>query len=94
MLENGALAMRYVRLFHERWGADRGPDSELLGTPDIQSLADLQDGLSATQRMRLIPVTRNSAKALLLAGALPYVPLILTKFPLQTVLKMLLRVAA
>jgi hypothetical protein len=92
-LNGGALATRYVRLFHEKWGPDRGPDSELLGTPDIQSLSDLQNSLSATQRMRLVPVTRNSAKALLLAGALPYVPLILTKFPLQTVLKMLLRVA-
>jgi len=93
-LESNALAMRYVRLFHKKWGSDRGPDDELLGTSDIQSLADLQNSLSATQRMRLVPVTRNAAKALLLAGALPYVPLVLTKFPLKTVLSMLLKVAA
>jgi len=93
-LESNALAMRYVRLFHQKWGSDRGPDDELLGTSDIQSLADLQNSLSATQRMRLVPVTRNAAKALLLAGALPYVPLVLTKFPLKTVLGMLLKVAA
>jgi hypothetical protein len=93
-LEGNALAMRYVRLFHEKWNGGRGSDSELLGTSDIQSLADLQNSLSATQRMRLVPVTKNAAKALLLAGALPYVPLVLTKFPLKTVLGMLLKVAA
>lgn len=43
--------------------------------------------------MRLIPVTRNSAVTLLLAGALPLVPLT-AKIPLQTILKMLLKVAA
>jgi hypothetical protein len=90
-LENSALAMRYARLFHERWGPRRGPDEELLGTSDIQSLADMQNSLSATQRMRLVPVTVNATKTLLLAGALPFVPLLLTKYPLQTVLKMLLK---
>jgi hypothetical protein len=92
-LEYGALAMRYTRLFHERWGPRRGSDESLLGSPDIQSLADLQDALSATQRMRLVPVTANSAKALLLAGALPFVPLLLTKIPPQTILRMLFKVA-
>jgi len=93
-LNGNALSMRYVRLFHAKWGPDRGSDSELLGTSDIQSLADLQNALSATQRMRMVPVTRNAAKALLLAGALPYVPLVLTKFPVKTVLSMLLKVVA
>jgi len=93
-LNGNALAMRYVRLFHSKWGPDRGSDSELLGTSDIQSLADLQNSLSAGGRMRLVPVTRNAAKALLLAGALPYVPLVLTKFPVKTVLSMLLKVVA
>jgi hypothetical protein len=93
-LNGNALSMRYVRLFHAKWGPDRGPDSELLGTSDIQSLADLQNALSATQRLRMVPVTRNAAKALLLAGALPYVPLVLTKFPVKTVLSMLLKVVA
>ena len=93
-LNGNALSMRYVRLFHAKWGPDRGSDSELLGTSDIQSLADLQNALSATQRMRMVPVTRNAAKALLLAGALPYVPLVLTKFPVKTVLGMLLKVVA
>ncbi|HKF42019.1 MAG TPA: hypothetical protein VKG01_02865 [Thermoanaerobaculia bacterium] len=90
-LENSALAMRYARLFHQRWGAHRGDDESLLGTSDLQSLADMQNSLSATQRMRLVPVTVNAAKTLLLAGALPFVPLLLTKYPLDTVLNMLLK---
>jgi hypothetical protein len=92
-LQNSALAMRYARLFHQRWGPNRGDDESLLGTSDLQSLADMQDSLSATQRMRLVPVTVNSAKALLLAGALPFVPLLLTRIPPQDILKMLFRVA-
>ncbi|HEV8117215.1 MAG TPA: hypothetical protein VGQ32_01750 [Thermoanaerobaculia bacterium] len=93
-LQYGALATRYIRLFNERWGTSRGSDEELLGSSDIQSLADLQNSLSATQRMRLIPVTRNAAKSLLLAGALPFAPLLLTKIPPKELLNMLFKVAA
>ena len=92
-LENSALAMRYARLFHQRWGPNRGDDESLLGTGDLQSLADMQNSLSATQRMRLVPVTVNAAKTLLGAGAIPFVPLLLTKYPLDKVLDMLMKVA-
>jgi hypothetical protein len=93
-LEATALGQRYVRLFHQRWGGGRGSDEDFLGSSDIQSLADSQNSLAAAMRMRILPVNKSDAVSIVLAGALPFVPLVLTKIPLETILKMLFKVAA
>jgi len=63
----GRLANRYVTEFDEKWmhGA-RLPDEPLLGSADIQSLADLGNSFSTVREMRLVPfgwqdVTRLAA---------------------------------
>jgi hypothetical protein len=53
-----ALAERYVNEFGRKWlGADPAPGEPLLGTADIQSLADLSNSLSIMRDMRLVPVS-------------------------------------
>lgn len=74
----GGLTTRYVRAFDERWIDGVNPDSEpLLGTGDIQSLADLTNSMSVVRDMRCIPFVWQDVVWLLAMTMLPLVPLIL-----------------
>jgi hypothetical protein len=87
----GNLAERYSRSFDDKWLAVGEPtDEPLLGSPDIQSLADLANSYAVVQSMRLIPVSREAALHLAVATLVPAVPLLLTMVPLSELLKMLL----
>jgi len=85
----GLLGQRYTHLFDQRWVQQKGQDRELLGTSDIQSLADIQNGFGTLMRMRPAPIDRTSALALLVAAAAPMLPLALTEVPLSEIVKRL-----
>ena len=56
LAEYGLLAQRYVEGFQEKWVVEYGSNSgELLGTGDIQSLADLGNSYTVVNEMRLVP---------------------------------------
>jgi hypothetical protein len=77
--EYGILSTRYVHDFYDKWIAGKNPNSEpLLGTPDIQSLADLDGSYSIARDMRAVPFTFQNFTALVLIACLPFVPLLLT----------------
>ena len=85
------LAQRYVREFEAKWLRGNAPaDESLLGSGDIQSLADLGNSLGVVRGMRTAPVTRDSIVTLTLATLLPAMPLLLTMMPLEDLLKKLL----
>ena len=88
--EYGALAQRYVREFDAKWlrgGAP--PDEPLVGSGDIQSLADLGNSLEVVRNMRITPVTKDTILRLAAATLAPLVPLALTMMPLEDLLKKL-----
>ena len=87
--EYGTLAYRYVRDFDAKWlrGGDAG--EPILGTGDIQSLADLGNSYSVIQDMRVVPVTKQAMFQLGVATVLPIAPLVLTLMPLEDLLKRL-----
>ena len=59
--EYGTLAERYVREFDRKWLRGGVPDSKpLLGSADIQSLADLGNSFSMVKSMRVAPITRDA----------------------------------
>lgn len=89
-LEYGALAERYVRAFDTKWlhGGAAG-DELLIGSADIQSLADLSNSFEVVRSMHLIPVTRDGLVLLVAATLAPVVPLLLTMMPLEDLLKAL-----
>ena len=66
-----------------------GVGEPILGTGDIQSLADLGNSYSIIQDMRVVPVTRQAMFQLAVATALPIAPLLLTLMPLEELLKRL-----
>jgi len=81
------LASRYVGEFERRWIRDEPfPPDKLVGSPDIQSLADLAGGYEAVRRMRPVPFGRLAVIKVAFAFAVPIAPLILTEIPLEQVL--------
>jgi hypothetical protein len=91
--EYGALAMRYVREFDHKWlrGGVRA-DEPLVGSGDIQSLADLANSFEVVRTMRIAPITRDALLRLVAATLAPVAPLALTMMPLEELLKRLLGV--
>ena len=91
--EYGALAQRYVREFDDKWlrgGAAAG--EPLVGSADIQSLADLGNSFEIVQSMRVAPLTRGVVIQLAVITLLPVAPLLLTMVSLEELLKRLLQV--
>lgn len=75
------FAASYVNGFDKKWrGADASPEP-LLGTPDLQSLADLANSMNIVRNMRVVPVSQLLLINLAMAALLPIIPLILFKYP-------------
>jgi len=91
--EYGTVAQRYVRDFDAKWVRGKGStDEPILGTGDIQSLADLGNSFSIIQEMRMVPITKHAMIQLGAATLAPIVPLLLTLMPLEDLIKKLLGV--
>jgi hypothetical protein len=87
MSDYSALAERYVSAFDQKWlGVDPVPREPLLGTADIQSLADLSNSVSIVRDMRLVPVSQSLLMYLAVAALLPLLPLVLFKYPFADLL--------
>jgi len=87
MSRYSALAERYVSEFDRKWvGAETAPKEPLLGTADIQSLADLSNAVSIVRDMRLVPISQSMLIYLAVAALLPLLPLVLFKYPLADLL--------
>ena len=91
--EYGTLAERYVREFDAKWLRGGAPaDEPLVGSADIQSLADLANSFEVVRTMHIAPITRDSLLRLVAATLVPIVPLALTMMPFEELLRKLLGV--
>jgi hypothetical protein len=87
------LAQRYVDSFEQKWvGHEVGPCEELLGTGDIQSLADLGNSYAMVREMRPVPFGLEDITRLAAATAAPLVPLLLTIFSPEELIVRILKV--
>jgi hypothetical protein len=90
--EYGVFASRYVEDFHRKWIQGQGQDGEqLLGTSDIQSLADLGNAYGTVSEMRLVPISKNAIIRLAVALIIPFLPLMLTMVRLDQLVDRLLK---
>ncbi|KAB2638127.1 MAG: hypothetical protein DVB25_08520 [Verrucomicrobia bacterium] len=88
--EYGALAGRYVREFDTKWLRGGAPLAEpLVGSSDIQSLADLANSYEVLRMMRIVPLSKDAVIQLAVWTLLPLAPLLLTLMPLEEILKKL-----
>ena len=91
--EYGTLAQRYVREFDQKWLRGGAPaDEPLIGSADIQSLADLGNSFEVVKGMRLVPFTMRTVLQLAVTTLLPVAPLLLTMIPLEELLERMLKV--
>ena len=89
----GRLASRYVQGFEEKWIRRRASsEEELLGSGDIQSLADLGNSYAVVTEMRLTPFGLKDVTRLALRTAAPLLPLTLTVFSLEELVTRLIRI--
>jgi len=91
LIEYGTLAEHYVRDFDGKWLRGRAPEGEpLLGSADVQSLADMGNSFAVVRTMRLVPITRDAVLEVAACVLVPLLPLLLTVMPLEELMKRLL----
>jgi hypothetical protein len=89
----GTLVSNYVEGFDEKWINNKyRAGQELLGTSDIQSLADITNSYAVISQMRLVPFTLNDAIYLVVFTVGPLVPLVLFVFSPEQVLEKLFNI--
>jgi hypothetical protein len=93
LYQYGTLATKYTSSFHQKWVIGPHPSEEaLLGTGDIQSLADLGNSFVFVEKMNAVPMGPRTPIHLALACLIPMAPLLLTVMPLAELLKILFKV--
>jgi hypothetical protein len=91
--EYALLAGRYVREFDHKWLRGGAPaDESLIGSPDIQSLADMSIGFDMVKDMRWVPFTLQTVLQMSVTTLLPVLPLMLTMISLQELLERLIKI--
>jgi hypothetical protein len=92
LADYGLLAQQYVEDFQEKWVRGHGSRAELLGTGDIQSLADLGNSYTVVQEMRIVPFTLKDVSRLAAATVAPLVPLLLLVWSPEEVIMQVMKV--
>jgi hypothetical protein len=91
--EYGLLANRYIFGFEAKWvGAGAPETEELLGTADLQSLADLGNSYAFVRQMRLVPFGLDDVARLAAIAAAPLLPLTLMVLSAEELLTRLVKV--
>ena len=89
--EYGVLAQHYVRDFDAKWiRGNRDPAEPLVGSADVQSLADLANSFDVIRTMRLVPFSKETVFQLGIVTLAPLLPLTLTMISFEELLKRLL----
>jgi hypothetical protein len=93
MDDYGSLGQRYARDFSHKWVRGGSPPEETpLGSPDIQSLADLHNGYLMLRQMHLAPVSMRNVTDLAVYALVPVAPLLLTTFSVEQLVERVLKV--
>jgi len=91
-VEYGSLAHLHAEQFQEKWVHRRQANlKELLAAPEMETLIHLAESVDRLRRITLIPIDRFTLIQLIVAAAVPMLPVILTLVPLSELLKMIFR---
>jgi len=90
LFEYGALSDQYTEAFHQKWiKGKRREDEHLIGSGDIQSLADLANSFEVIQTMKPALIGKGTLLAFALTSLIPFAPLLLTVYPVDELLQRL-----
>jgi hypothetical protein len=89
----GRMASDYVVSFAGKWNRGTAAGGEpLLGSADIQSLADLGNSFAVVSEVKLVPFGKHTIIQSIASIALPLVPLVFTMFSVEDILKRLVAI--
>ena len=78
----GTLASQYTQAFDSKWANGiNSAEEPLLGTGDIQSLADLGNSYELVRKTRVVPIELSDFIGIALPGVIPALPLAATVMP-------------
>lgn len=84
-LDYDVVANYYVNEFRKKW-IESSHHKDLLGSSDIQSLADLTNSFNVSAQMRILPLTQTSILTVIFLTALPLLPLVFTIMPVEKII--------
>jgi hypothetical protein len=91
--EYGALAYRYATDFDRKWVRGQNPEGEaLLGSGDIQSLADMGGSFERIEQMRPVPFGWKDVTSLVVTALVPMIPVLATAMPIEEVVRTVLKI--
>jgi hypothetical protein len=92
VFEYGGLAGVYVRRFDDKWvHSGRQPSDDLLGSGDVQSLADMGNSYAVVRDMRPMPIEVRDMAGLVARLVLPMLPFVVFVVPLKVIVTKLLQ---
>jgi len=93
--EYAKLGNQYAEEFDQKWVHFSEPHSEpLLGSGDIQSLADLANSYQVIEEMSLAPITKGLVIKLAVLAVAPLIPVILAVIPTSAIINAILKMLA
>jgi len=93
MEECGVLGQRYAKEFDDKWFRGGAASGEpLIGSADIQSLADLRNSFVVVRDIELTPFTMKTVLSMAVTTLLPVAPLLLTMFSAEQLIERVLKV--
>ncbi len=93
LVEYGALANRYTQAFDLKWVRNTATGGEpLLGTGDIQSLADLANGYNIIRQMRIVPISKPALLQSVAEAGAPFLPLFVFATPVERIVGALMKI--
>ncbi|MCE5200471.1 MAG: hypothetical protein ABFD54_13325 [Armatimonadota bacterium] len=87
ILTYGGVGEEYARLFDQKWVKGVNPEDEIiLGSSDIQSLADLRNSYDIVQNMSIIAADRKTITVIVATTIIPMIPLFFVAFPFDEII--------
>lgn len=88
LCDYGVLASRYIGEFDLKWVRGGAASEErLIGSADIQSLADLANSFQVIRDVRSFPFDKDTIIQVFFFVLMPILPLVLTMIPLEELIK-------
>ena len=91
LFEYGGLVTSHNQMFEEKWiHSKHPPDQVILGNPDASSFADLGSSFAVVLDMSVVPIDKITLVRLVIAAALPMLPVLLFATPANEVIRAVL----
>jgi hypothetical protein len=91
-LNYSRLSHNQLRQFEQKWIASHEGEAEMLSVQDFSAVIDLMSTVDGALKMKIVPLRRQALQTLIIAVVLPFLPVAALEFPLEEILKQLLKI--